>query len=164
MEKGTLILFCGLPGAGKTSQAKKMEVERKLLRLCPDEWIIPLLKDRQDISEMDRLRNPVEQLLWKEAQILLGLGVTVLLENGFWSMTERDSYRVKAKEIGASTELYYFNIPLEKLLERVSKRNNSLGDESFRIGPNELKDWNNSFEAPNEEEGRSYDVYKVISW
>lgn len=60
MNKGTLILICGLPGAGKTTLAKKLAIERNAIRLCPDDWIIAILKDLNDIPERDRLRDPVE--------------------------------------------------------------------------------------------------------
>jgi predicted kinase len=33
----TLFLICGLPGAGKTTLAKEIELARPALRLCPDE-------------------------------------------------------------------------------------------------------------------------------
>lgn len=34
-----LILMCGLPGAGKTTLAKRIEIEEDALRLTPDEWM-----------------------------------------------------------------------------------------------------------------------------
>ena len=41
----TLFLMCGLPGTGKTTRARRLERERHALRLSPDEWIAPLLRD-----------------------------------------------------------------------------------------------------------------------
>jgi predicted kinase len=38
----------GLPGAGKTTLAKQLEVEHKVLRLTPDEWIPILYGDALD--------------------------------------------------------------------------------------------------------------------
>ena len=57
-------MLCGLPGSGKTTLAKKLENERQAIRLCPDEWVIALIPDR-NIPESDRLRTPIEKLLFE---------------------------------------------------------------------------------------------------
>lgn len=159
---GTLIMICGLPGAGKTTLAKRLEFERNALRLCPDEWILPLLKDSRDIEELDRLREPVEQLLWKEAQRLLQLGVTVIMENGFWPDWERERYRIRAEELGAEVELHFVDAPLETLWERIQMRN-SLDDTEIVIGYNDLKNFVEKFNPPTEEEGKRFHFYKKYS-
>jgi predicted kinase len=38
----TLYVMVGLPGAGKTTYARHLEAEKQVLRLTPDEWMIPL--------------------------------------------------------------------------------------------------------------------------
>jgi predicted kinase len=83
MKRGTILLICGLPGAGKTTLSKRLEKERPAVRLCPDDWIIGILEDVNNVKERDRLRDPVEQLLWKLAQKLVLLGNNVIMENGF---------------------------------------------------------------------------------
>ena len=159
MNTGTLIMLCGLPGSGKTTLAKKLETERNAIRLCPDEWVVALIEDVKNIKEMDRLREPVEQLLWKEAQRLLLLGVTVIIENGFWPRKERDLYRDTAKKIGATVELYFLDVPIETLWERVKKRNNTIEDGAINITHDNLVDWSKLFDAPTKEEGDMYDAY-----
>ncbi|UIJ34054.1 AAA family ATPase [Allobranchiibius sp. GilTou73] len=37
----TLFLTVGLPGTGKTTAARRIEVERGALRLTKDEWVKP---------------------------------------------------------------------------------------------------------------------------
>lgn len=61
-RKPTLFLICGLPGAGKTTLAKRIARDRHALRLTPDEWIANLLSPDWDREELDRLRSPVEML------------------------------------------------------------------------------------------------------
>lgn len=158
MNKGILILICGLPGAGKTTLAKKLETARKANRLCPDDWILTILKDQNDILERNRLRDPMEQLLWKEAQVLLKLGVNVILENGFWVREERNKYRDTGKNIGAKVELHFVDAPFEILWKRVEKRNSNLNE--FRVTKKEMEDGYKIFQPPTDEEGQDYNYFR----
>jgi predicted kinase len=76
-----LFLLCGLPGSGKTTLAKELEISHQALRLCPDEWVSSLLASQEDIAEHARLRPLVDTLQWKVAKRTLQLGVNVVLEN-----------------------------------------------------------------------------------
>jgi predicted kinase len=159
MKTGTLILICGLPGAGKTTLAKRLETERNAIRFCPDDWIYAFLKNPKDIPEMDRLRDPVEQQLWKSAQRLLQLGVTVVMENGFWPDWERAHYRDKARELGANVELHYCSAPHEELWKRIQKRNADPNDTSFELTETNLLKFEKKFNPPTASEGATFDVY-----
>jgi predicted kinase len=159
MKKGTLFMICGLPGAGKTTLAKKLEIEKKAFRLCPDKWILLLVEDRNNIIERDRLREPIEKLQWEEAQRLLDLGCSIILENGFWPRVERDTYLHKARELGVKVELHFLDIPFEILKERVSNRNNNLDENSIEINMQEMEKWMKLFQAPTDEEGINYDAF-----
>ena len=44
----TLFLVCGLPGSGKTTLAKKLEVEHRALRLAPYAWMARIVGIRYD--------------------------------------------------------------------------------------------------------------------
>ena len=109
-----LILMCGLPGAGKTTQAKALAAALPLVRLSPDEWLAALGFDLFDEAARER----VEQQLWRHAQDLLRTGADVILENGFWGRTERDGYRRTARDLGASVHLHYLDVPLDELKRR----------------------------------------------
>jgi predicted kinase len=50
-----LVLICGMPGAGKTTLARRMAQERRLVRLCPEDWLAGLGLDLQDeLALVDR--------------------------------------------------------------------------------------------------------------
>lgn len=102
----TLFLICGLPGAGKTTLAKQLEHSENALRLCPDEWIQPILPDPNDRQEMDRVRGHIEAIQWELAKRALTLGIHVILEFGFWSKQEREYFRKEAETLGATVRLY----------------------------------------------------------
>lgn len=148
----TLFLICGLPGAGKTTLAKQLELSENALRLCPDEWIQPILLDPNDRPEMDRLRAHIETIQWELAKRSLTLGVDVILEFGFWSKQERAYFRNEAEKLGAKVQLHYLNIELEELWRRVEKRNADRPIGSFHVRKEELVEWAGLFEAPTPDE------------
>ncbi|MBC7878321.1 MAG: AAA family ATPase [Anaerolineales bacterium] len=148
----TLFLICGLPGSGKTTLAKQLEHSLPALRLCPDEWIAPLLTDSTDTVELDRLRTPVESVQWKVAKRALILGINVILENGFWSRDERASYRSQAEELGAHVELRFLDVSRDELWTRLSKRNENLPAGTFAVRKDQLDLWLSWFEPPTADE------------
>lgn len=114
-----LILLCGLPGAGKTTLARRLEAALPVVRLCPDEWLSELSLDLWD----DPLRTRLEAQLTRLALSLLALGQSVVLEYGFWTRDERDLKRAEARRVGAVIDLYYLDPPFEELWRRLSSRN-----------------------------------------
>ncbi len=47
----TVYLIVGLPGAGKTTRAKELEISASALRLTPDEWQLMLFGDREPTGQ-----------------------------------------------------------------------------------------------------------------
>lgn len=154
----TLILICGLPGSGKTTLAKQLELSRPALRLCPDEWIASVLADGSDIVELDRLRTPIESIQWDVAKRALVLGIDVILEFGFWSQEERMRYRAQAEALGACVELKYLKVDRDELWARLSKRNENLQPGIFFVHEHQLDLWSSWFEPPTASEIESYRV------
>jgi predicted kinase len=143
-----LILICGLPGAGKTTLAKRLEQERPALRLTPDEWMTALRIDLFDESR----RGAVEGLQWQVATSVLALGLDVILDWGFWSRAERDDYRLRATRLGARTELHYLGLSPEALWERVDGRNREMPPDAAHITRAHLEQYARSFEPPTDDE------------
>jgi predicted kinase len=154
-----LYLICGMAGSGKTSVAKQLETSFSAIRFSPDEWIEIVIKDETDKMELDRLRAPIEALQWGIAKKLLQHGISVILENGFWSKEERLAYLAKAKEFGAAVELHYLNVPKDELWRRLQKRNEVASGDSFRVTEHELETWLSWFAPPDSEEALLYDTF-----
>lgn len=162
---GTLILLCGLPGSGKTTLSKQLAIERRAIRLCPDDWIEAILADATNSRERDRLRDPIENLQLDLALDFLKQGFTVILENGFWSEEERTLYAVSALNVGAKIELHYLEAPeYEDLWRRVERRNAELESPVFRMTRDDLIANFRVFEAPTPDELEFYDEGIVVPW
>ena len=139
--------MCGLPGAGKTTLARELESQGAGLRLCPDEWMRALGFDLYDAAARDR----VEGLQRTLAMRLLAQGTSVILENGFWSATERNDYRSSAAAAGAASQVHFLDVPLAELERRIVARN-AERDATGRVDPADLAGWHAVFEAPSADE------------
>ncbi|MGO7653277.1 AAA family ATPase, partial [Rhizobium ruizarguesonis] len=77
---------CGLPGSGKTSVAKIIELDAPALRLTGDDWMHNLYPGISTAdAETGPWRNRVESLQWQIALWAISLECNVVVEWGVWS-------------------------------------------------------------------------------
>lgn len=156
MARPRLLLICGLPGAGKTTLAQRLAAEVPAARLCPDEWMAQLGIDLYDEPARDRL----ERMFWLHAQDLLRLGVSVILESGFWLRADRDEKRLGARALDAAVELYYLDVSLDERWRRIEQRNAEDSWGSVHITLAQLVSWDAYFEIPDQDELALFDTPK----
>lgn len=159
----TLFITCGVTGAGKTTVAKRLEVEHEALRLTADEWLHELYRDEElvCINENGDLRAPhrpqVERLQWALALRALRLGMNVVLDWGLWTREERDPYRTEAQGLGIRVVLCVLDASREELLRRLAARNADLPAGTFRIDEAQLDRALRWFERPAASETALFD-------
>ncbi len=148
----TLHLVCGLPCAGKTTFARQLEQEDAVLRLTPDEWHTALFGHDVEEEAHNARHELIESMLWNIAARVLTLGVNVILDFGFWSRSEREDYRSRARRLGASSEIHFLDVPDKVLLERLATRNAQLPSGAAFIPEAKLKEWILVFQPPTHDE------------
>jgi predicted kinase len=124
-----LYLTVGLPGAGKTTWARRVADEEGILRLTPDEWMAPLFGD----SDADGRRDILEgRMIWVAHEVLKS-GSSVVLDFGCWSSEERYAIRAIAESTGARFVLHYLDIAEDERRARARVRWETAPETTFRM-------------------------------
>jgi predicted kinase len=151
----TCYLIVGLPGAGKTTRAKELEVSESALRLTPDDWQMAVFhldsptrwRSQERADQRDRLEGKLVEVGMRAAR----LGLDVVFDFGLWGKDERSALRWIASSMGVRTEVVYLPIDLEEQRRRITDRYESESGQ-FQMSDSELKQWQVQFQAPDREE------------
>lgn len=153
MSEPRLILTCGLPGSGKTTLARRLAADRNAVRLTKDEWLWALGSSPWDTPTGEK----IERELWRLAQEILSLGLSVVLDFGLWARTERDEMRSVARGLRIGVELHFLDVPAEELWRRIEARNSAPPWDAEPIGRADFDEWLPIFQAPDAAELALFD-------
>lgn len=140
-------------GSGKTTLAAHLERNYSALCFSIDEWMIKLYGHHMSREDFDHKIECIKQLIWLVVERLISIGVNVVLDYGFWQASERNQVCRRIKEKGGIPIIYFLNVPLPKLRERLAKRNRNLSEGTFEITPEMLDLFMTRFEPPTFDEG-----------
>lgn len=153
----TIYLIVGLPGAGKTTRAKELEVSESALRLTPDDWQMAVFdgdsptqwRSTERADHRDRIEGKLVEVGMRAAQ----LGINVVFDFGLWGKDERSALRWMADSLGVRAQVVYLQVDYEEQRKRITARcENEPGQ--FQMSDAELKQWQMQFQAPDQEELR----------
>jgi predicted kinase len=141
----TMLLMVGLPGAGKTTQAKQLALAHRALRLTPDHWMIPLFGE----PIADGKRFVLEGRLISVALQALRLGTSVVLDYGLWGRDERSALRWLARSAGAACQVVYLPVDKDVQLARIAHRQATSPHQTFPMSEADVDQWREQFQIPD---------------
>lgn len=84
--KNSIIMLCGRIGSGKTTYAKMLQKEKKMVVLSCDDFVLAV---NDDIRKRHEIQKDVSLKLFDLAKQIWSSGVSVILDFGFWYKEQR---------------------------------------------------------------------------
>jgi predicted kinase len=137
MTRPTLFLTVGLPGTGKTTEARRIEVEKKALRLTKDEWV----KALYGLANPSSASDVIEGRLIDIGLRAIELGVNVVIDFGLWGRDERSALRQAAADLGAAVEMRYLELAPTEQRRRLDQRQIEEPHTTWHMSDEELTKW-----------------------
>lgn len=146
----TVKLICGRLCSGKTTYCNKLISEHGGVLLSCDEITLALF-DGELGERHDDMVERIKRYLLQKAEELIGNGVDVLLDWGFWRISDREAAREFFSARGIAFELHYLDIPDKLWRERIEKRNYAVerGEASaYYVDEGLMQKFRDMFEPP----------------
>lgn len=144
MTQPTLFLTVGLPCTGKTTAARRIEIEQHALRLTKDEWVKALYGHRNPPSASDVIEGRLIEIGLRA----LALGCNAVIDFGLWSRQERSALRQAAADLGAIVEMRYFELTPDEQRRRLDRRQAEEPVTTWPMSDKELAEWAASMDVP----------------
>lgn len=152
VTKPTAHLIIGFIGAGKTTFAKKLEVETGAVRFTKDEWMVRLFGNKPFDEKFDEYDKRMTSLTTDMALRCLKAGLSIILDDGFWTKEQRNQVKKEVAALGGVPKFYYLATPLETMKARTLERSRKSTNDSFIISEEQFDHYWKFFEAPDDEE------------
>jgi predicted kinase len=149
--KPTVYLMLGLPGSGKTTSSKKLHQKLNIPRLSLDEEYSKLGGDLASPKWNKEIEAKANEIIKSRMKEVVGRGESVILDFCPWRKEERERYREYIKSIGAVDYVYYLNVPIKELKQRLEVRNSNPSNDTHVVTPDMLDAFTARFDPPHEE-------------
>ena len=151
----------GTIGSGKTTYARNLADEKKLIPFCIDENIKQLGQTISSKEDYDKFYFGVRAIITDYASKALKLGKSVVLDFG-GSVGHWEWLHSLAEQTNSEIEIFHLLAPVEVRRERV-KRRNSDPDVSFRFSDEEFDTMPTESAAPSLQPGMKVTVIRTAT-
>jgi predicted kinase len=153
-KKPIAYIICGFIGAGKTTFARKLEKETGAIRITKDEWIVKIFGNQitsdKNFAEFDQNTTKLAKDI---AFKILRAGKDVIMDEGFWTKSQRNELKERIIKAGAKWVLYYVQADMCEMRMRVTNRSQNPGKDSFEISEEMFEGYVKDWEPPIADEG-----------
>ena len=149
-----VICICGKICCGKTTYAQSLLQKEHAVLLSTDEITLALFD--QNIGEKhDEIVERTQAYLLEKTVEIIGCGISVVLDWGFWQREEREAVKAFYAARGIAFEFHYLDISDAIWQRRLAKRNAAiLAQEvsAYYVDEGLAKKFGGLFELPEREE------------
>lgn len=159
MQVGTLILFSGKMGAGKSTKSKQVAQERNAVLISEDEWLSKLYPNQitsfDDYIHYSLLLKP---LVKSHVLDILRTGTSVVMDFPANTVKQRKWFRELITEANAPNELIYLNVSNDVCLRQIEKRRLEQPERAIYDTESMFIEVTKYFQAPDQSEGFNLQV------
>lgn len=160
MNAGTLVFFCGKMGAGKSTKAKELALERNAVFLSEDEWLDSLYPNK--ISSLDdyiKYSRRIKPQIKKLVQSILLTGTDVIMDFPANTISQREWFKGIFTEVDAPHSLIFIDVANKTCLEQIEKRRVEQPERAATDTVEMFEQVTKYFVEPTDQEG--FDITKV---
>jgi predicted kinase len=150
----TLHFFCGKAGAGKTTIATRLALDRNAILISEDIWLMRLFGDQmKTFDDYIRFSMKLRMVVGPLAVDLLRAGQSVVLDFQANTKAGRSWFRSVFEQAGAAHVLHFVSASDESCLARIARRNVERPEGSHHLTEEDFVHVSSFFQTPEETEG-----------
>jgi len=154
MHIGTLILFSGKMGAGKSTKSKQVYQERNAVLISEDEWLSTLYPNQ--ITSFDdylHYSSILKPLIKTHVVNILKTGTDVVMDFPANTVNQRKWFKEILSEANAPNELIYLNVRNDICLKQIEKRRIEQPERAVYDTESMFNEVSKYFQEPEQNEG-----------
>lgn len=147
-------LICGRICCGKSTYAKRLQAEKNAVVLSVDEIMLAIFGLYAG-ERHDEYAAGVRKYLFEKSLELIGAGVGVILDWGFWTRAGRQEAKAFYERRGVECALHYVDVREDVWRARIAERNRVVAAgkaAAYIVDDNLAAKFASRFEAPGDEE------------
>jgi predicted kinase len=159
VQVGTLILFSGKMGAGKSTRSKQIAQERNAVLISEDQWLSKLYPNQitsfDDFLHYSSLLKP---LVKSHVLDILKTGTSVVMDFPANTVNQRKWFKELITEANAPNELIYLNVSNDVCLRQIEKRRLEQPERAIYDTESMFIEVTKYFQEPEQSEGFNLQV------